>query len=65
MTSNMCMKGDEKNPVAVAVQVVNETDELSSVRPVNPGELKEGDSVVSTGAIYLFSEMKDSEDGGG
>ncbi len=58
------LKGDEKNHTAVPVQVVNETDDLSSVRPVNPGELKEGDSVVSTGAIYLFSEMKDSDGGG-
>jgi multidrug efflux pump subunit AcrA (membrane-fusion protein) len=57
------LKGDDKNHVAVPVQVVNETDDLSSVRPVNPGELKDGDSVVSSGAIYMFSEMNDS--GGG
>jgi len=52
------LKGDEKNPVAVPVQVVDETDDLSSVRPVIPGALKEGDSVVSDGAIYLFSQVK-------
>lgn len=52
------LKGDEKNPTAVPVQVVNETDELSSVRPINRGELKEGDAVVSDGAIYLFSKVK-------
>lgn len=51
------MKGDERNPVAVQVQVVNETDELSSVRPVNPGELKEGDNVASEGGIYLWAKV--------
>ena len=51
------MKGDEKNPIAVEVQVVNETDELSSVRSVNPGELKEGDMVASDGGIYLWAKI--------
>jgi multidrug efflux pump subunit AcrA (membrane-fusion protein) len=51
------MKGDEKNPVAVEVQVVNETDDLSSVRPVNPGELKDGDMVASDGGIYLWAKV--------
>jgi multidrug efflux pump subunit AcrA (membrane-fusion protein) len=51
------MKGDEKNPVAVEVQVVNETDELSSVRPVNPGELKDGDMVASEGGIFLWAKL--------
>jgi len=51
------MKGDEKNPVAVQVQVINETDELSSVRPVNPGELKEGNRVASEGGIYLWAKI--------
>jgi len=50
------VKGDEKNPLVVQVQVVNETDELSSVRPVKPGELLEGDSIASDGALYLFSK---------
>ena len=51
------VKGDEKNPVVVQVTVVNETDELSSVRPVKPGELVEGDSIASDGAIFLFSKI--------
>jgi multidrug efflux pump subunit AcrA (membrane-fusion protein) len=62
--ANYVLKGDEKNPIAVQVQVVNETDNLSSVRPINPGELKEGDSVVSDGALYLFSEVKSGNGGG-
>jgi multidrug efflux pump subunit AcrA (membrane-fusion protein) len=56
------LKGDVKKPVAVPVLVVNETDELSSVRPINPGELVEGDSVVSDGAIYLFNDMNGGGD---
>jgi multidrug efflux pump subunit AcrA (membrane-fusion protein) len=56
------LKGDVKNPVAVPVLVVNETDDLSSVRPINPGELVEGDSVVSDGAIYLFNDMNGGGD---
>ncbi len=59
------MKGDEKNPVAVEVQVVNETDELSSVRPANPGELKEGDMVASDGGIYLWAKVNGIYGGGG
>jgi len=51
------VKGDEKNPVVVQVQVVNETDDLSSVRPVKTGELLEGDSIASDGALYLFSKV--------
>jgi multidrug efflux pump subunit AcrA (membrane-fusion protein) len=51
------LKGDEKNPVAVPVQIVNETDTMSDVRPVKPGELKEGDSVCSDGAVLLFSKI--------
>ena len=51
------MKGDEKTPVAVEVQVINETDELSSVRPVNPGELAEGDMVASDGGIFLWAKV--------
>jgi len=58
------MKGDEKNPAVVEVQVVNETDELSSVRPVNPGELKEGDVVASEGGIFLFSKVTGMFSGG-
>jgi len=58
------VKGDEKNPLVVQVQVVNETDELSSVRPVKPGELKEGDSICSDGAIYLFSKINGIYGGG-
>jgi len=58
------MKGDEKNPVAVEVQVVNETDDLSSVRPVNPGELKDGDSVASEGGIFLWAKVNGIYGGG-
>ncbi len=58
------MKGDEKNPVAVEVQVVNETDDLSSVRPVNPGELKDGDMVASDGGIYLWAKVNGIYGGG-
>jgi multidrug efflux pump subunit AcrA (membrane-fusion protein) len=58
------MKGDENNPVAVEVQVVNETDELSSVRPVNAGELKEGDNVASEGGIFLWAKVNGIYGGG-
>jgi multidrug efflux pump subunit AcrA (membrane-fusion protein) len=58
------MKGDANNPVAVEVQVVNETDELSSVRSVNPGELKEGDMVASEGGIYLWAKVNGIYGGG-
>ena len=51
------VKGDEKNPVVVPVMVVNETDEMSSVRAVKPGDLNVGDSVASEGAVFLFSKV--------
>jgi hypothetical protein len=50
--------------VAVEVQVVNETDELSSVRPVNAGELKEGDNVASEGGIFLWAKVNGIYGGG-
>jgi Cu(I)/Ag(I) efflux system membrane fusion protein len=51
------IKGDARNPVAVAVQVISESDNTSSVRPVEDGSLKQGDSIVSKGALFLFSKM--------
>ncbi len=50
------LKGDEKNPTPVQVQIVNETDTTSDVRPVTPGDLKEGDMVCSDGATLLLSK---------
>ncbi len=51
------LKGDEKNAVAVPVQIVNETDDTSDVRPVKTGDLQEGDSVCTDGALLLFSKI--------
>ncbi len=51
------LKGDEKNAVAVPIQIVNETDDTSDVRPVKAGDLQEGDSVCTDGAILLFSKI--------
>jgi multidrug efflux pump subunit AcrA (membrane-fusion protein) len=59
------LKGDEKNPVAVPVQIVNETDTTSDVRPVTPGDLKVGDSICSDGAILLFSKVNGIYGGSG
>jgi len=59
------LKGDEKNPTAVPVQIVNETDTTSDVRPVTPGDLKEGDTVCSDGAVLLFSKVNGIYGGSG
>ena len=49
--------GTEAKPEAVKVLVVGETDQSSSIRPVESGALKEGSNVVTTGAIYLLKKL--------
>jgi Cu(I)/Ag(I) efflux system membrane fusion protein len=48
--------GPEK-PIAIPVQVVNETDSLSSVRSLKAGALHEGQSVAVKGAIFLLKRL--------
>ena len=50
--------GGEKKPTAIPVQVISETNETASIRPLHEGGLKEGDSVATKGAIFLFQKIR-------
>jgi Cu(I)/Ag(I) efflux system membrane fusion protein len=47
----------DPDPVAVAVQVLNETDLQNSIRPIAENSLKEGDLVATKSAIFLFKKL--------
>ena len=53
---NWVVKQASPEPVKVQVQLVNETESVSSIRPVNSGELKAGDLVAGSGAIFFFKK---------
>ena len=53
------ISGGSVKPVAVAVQVVSETDSMSAVRPARVGDLNEGDLIATKGAIFLYKKLSD------
>lgn len=51
------IKGPQEHPAPVEVQVIAESDNFSSIRPVRAEELTESDVVASHGAIYLLKQL--------
>jgi Cu(I)/Ag(I) efflux system membrane fusion protein len=51
------IKGPKERPAAVEVQVIGESDNFSSIRPVRMKELSEADIVASRGAIFLLKQV--------
>ena len=51
------IKKMEPKPVAVAVEVVDESDTWSSIRPMGNQALRVGDQVAVKGAIFIFNQL--------
>ena len=51
------VKGPKENPKAVPIQVINENDKQSVIKPTKDGELKEGDLVAVKGGIFLLRKL--------
>ena len=51
------VKGPAERPKSVGVQVLTESDSVSAVRPLADQELKDGDLVATTGAIFLLKKL--------
>lgn len=51
------VSGTDEKPEAVRVSVVDERDQVSSIRPAKEGVLKEGTQVATRGAIYLLKKF--------
>jgi hypothetical protein len=48
----------DRDPVPVPVEILNEADKVSSVRPYDPDALGPGDQVAAKGALFLFSKVR-------
>ena len=51
------IKGPADQPKSVGVQVLSESDSVSAIRPLAVEDLKEGDLVASSGAIFLLKKL--------
>ena len=51
------VKLTESGPTIIAVQVISESEESSSVRPTKAGELQQGDHIVKRDALFLFHSI--------
>jgi len=58
------VKEGNPHPVAVPVEVVDETETYGNVRPLEAGKLRAGDRIAIKGAILLFNQLNhDAESG--
>ena len=48
-------------PVAVQVEILNETQTTSSILPTRSEPLSPGDQIATSGAIYIYNEMNPTE----
>ncbi|QQR79484.1 MAG: efflux RND transporter periplasmic adaptor subunit [Deltaproteobacteria bacterium] len=51
------IKNESDKPRAIEIQVIHETDNQSTIRPVDPSSLKVGDQVATKGALFIFNKM--------
>ena len=53
---NWVVKKSSPEAIRIEVQVINETESVATIRPVHLGEIKSGDQVAVSGAIFFFKK---------
>ncbi|MGZ3745262.1 MAG: efflux RND transporter periplasmic adaptor subunit [Pseudobdellovibrionaceae bacterium] len=53
------VSGGEQNPHPIDVNVINESDSTSAIRPVKTEELHEGDLIATHDAVFLLKKLSD------